>query len=135
MASDRDFLLRFWQDGGAFVPLDLPVYRYRYHAGSLTVTDQRSLGALSMLDENLRLARRLSTGAGDERLRSAARAWVRATALEKVIVFARNGRVAQAGAAAARQLAEDPAWVFHVAGVLPGKVFSSCRRRIRERHP
>jgi len=133
MAADRDFLLRFWQAGCTFVPLNLPVYRYRYHRGSLTLNDHRSLGTVEMLDENLRLAQGLCRVAVDEPLRSTARIWLRATALDKVIVLARNGRLAQAGAAALRQLAGDPAWLLHVSGVLPGKVFSSCRRRVRER--
>jgi glycosyltransferase involved in cell wall biosynthesis len=133
MASDRDFLLRFRQAGCTFLPLNLPVYRYRFHRGSLTINDHRSLGTLKMLDENLRLAQRLCSVAGDDPLRSAARTWHRATALDKVVVLARNGRLAQAAAAAARQLADDPAWLFHVSGAVPGLVLSSCRRRLRDR--
>jgi len=135
LAADRDFLLRFWQAGCVFVPLNLPVYRYRAHGGSLTIGDMRSIGTVKLLDEYLRLAQRLHRDAVDARLRSCARAWVRATALEKVIVFARNGQFAQARAAAARQLSEDPGWLFYVSGVLPGKVLSSCRRRISDRRP
>ncbi|MHB8835447.1 MAG: glycosyltransferase family 2 protein [Candidatus Methylomirabilia bacterium] len=133
LAADRDFLLRFWQAGCVFVPLNLPVYRYRSHGGSLTIGDQRSLGKVKLLDEYRRLAERLRRDAPEERLRSAALHWLRALALEKVIVLARNGRIGQAGAAAARQLAADPAWLFHVAGVLPKKVLGSCLRRIRGR--
>jgi hypothetical protein len=51
--------------------------------------------------------------------------------LEKVIVLTRNGLVARAGAAAARQLAEDPAWLLYVSGALPMKVFRACLRRVR----
>lgn len=135
MASDRDFLLRFWQAGCTFVPLNLPVYRYRYHRGSLTINDYRSLGTVKMLEENLRLAQRLSRAAVAEPLRAAARTWLRSTAFDKVVVLARNGRLARAGAAAARQLAGDPAWLFFAAGVLPGKILSSWRRRRRDRQP
>jgi glycosyltransferase involved in cell wall biosynthesis len=133
LAADRDFLLRFWQAGCMFVPLNLPVYRYRSHGGSLTIGDMRSLGAVKLLDEYLRMAERLRRDAADARLRSCARAWLRATALDKVIVLARNGRIATAGAAAARQLAQDPGWLFSVAGVLPGKVSRSWLRRARDR--
>jgi glycosyltransferase involved in cell wall biosynthesis len=135
LASDRDFLLRFWQAGLRFVSLDLPVYRYRYHGGSLPIGDHRSPGTVRLLDEYLRLAGRLCREAADERLRSAARSWLRATALEKVILLARNGRVAEARAAGARQLSEDPAWLLYAAGALPAKALASWRRRIRGGRP
>lgn len=132
LAADRDFLLRFWQAGCVFVPLNLPVYRYRSHGGSLTIGDQHSLGTVKLLDEYRRLAERLRRDAPEERLRSCALQWLRAIALENVIVLARNGRFTQAGAVAARRLAEDPAWLFHVSGVLPTKVFHACLRRVRD---
>ena len=135
LASDRDFLLRFWQAGCRFVPLNLPVYRYRYHGGSLTIGDHRAPGTVKLLDEYLRLAGRLRREAADERLRAAARSWLRAVALEKVIVLGRNGRIAEAGAAGARQLAEDPAWLLYLCGALPGKALASGRRRLRGRRP
>lgn len=135
LAADRDFLLRFWQAGCVFVSLNLPVYRYRAHGGSLTIGDQRSPGTVRLLEEYRRLAERLRRDAPDARLRSAAQRWLRAIALEKVILLARNGRFAQAGAAAACRLAEDPAWLFHVSGLLPKKFLGSCLRRIGNRRP
>jgi glycosyltransferase involved in cell wall biosynthesis len=135
LASDRDFLLRFWQAGCRFVTLDQPVYRYRYHGGSLTIGDHRAPGTVKLLDEYLRLAGRLYREAADERLRTAARSWLRATALEKVILLARNGRVAEARAAGARQLSEDPVWLLYAAVALPGKALVSCLRRLRGGRP
>jgi glycosyltransferase involved in cell wall biosynthesis len=131
LAADRDFLLRFWQAGCRFVTLDIPVYRYRYHGGSLTIGDHRAPGTVKLLDEYLRLAGRLRRAATEERLRAAARSWLRAAALDKVIVLARNGRIVEAGAAGARQLSEDPAWLLYLCGAVPGKAFASGLRRLR----
>jgi len=129
IAADRDFLLRFCLAGCVFLPLDLPVYRYRYHGGSLTINDQHSLGTVKALDEHLLMAQRLRDDTEDLLVRSAARLWHRATALEKVIVLARNGRLGRAGAAAARQAAEDPAWLLYAPRALCGKAISRVMRR------
>lgn len=133
IAADRDFLLRFWQAGCVFVPLERPVYRYRYHGGSLTINDSRSLGMLKMLDENLRLAQSLHRSAAGEPLRSSARSWLRAAVLEKAILLARNGRIAAAAGTAIRHVSGDPAWALYVAGALPGKMLAAGRRRVRGR--
>jgi glycosyltransferase involved in cell wall biosynthesis len=133
LAADRDFLLRFWRAGCAFVPLGRTVYRYRHHAGSLTINDLRGVGAVRLLDEYVRMAEKLACDAEDGRLRSSARAWAREAALEKVIVLARNGRLAGAAAAAARRLAGDPAWLLHASGALPAKALRAGWRRLRGR--
>jgi hypothetical protein len=57
LASDRDFLLRAAEDGLIQRELDAMTYRYRWHAGSSTMTAFNSLTD-RLSSENLAMARR-----------------------------------------------------------------------------
>lgn len=57
LASDRDFLLRAAKEGLSHAEVSAMTYRYRWHAGSSTMTEGNALTD-RLLDENLAIARR-----------------------------------------------------------------------------
>ncbi len=57
LASDRDFLLRAAESGLHQVSINAPTYRYRWHAGSSTMTEGNGLSG-RLLRENIMIAQR-----------------------------------------------------------------------------
>jgi glycosyltransferase involved in cell wall biosynthesis len=67
LASDRDFLLRAAKEGIFHAEVSAMTYRYRWHAGSSTMTEGNALTD-RLLEENLAIARKhLRVAKGDDR--------------------------------------------------------------------
>ena len=112
VAADREFLIRAALAGVADIALEDVFYRYRHHAGSVTMNAGNRTMVLG-LEDGLRMIEqtrsRYRLGPGENKL---LRRWKRELLATKVFAFAimREGRSAVAVAGATFK--EDPSWLL-----------------------
>ena len=131
LASDRDFLIRAAMAGALQSEVNTMTYRYRWHGGSSTMTDDDRLSA-RLLRENLEIAsRHLSSANGADA--NALRAWHGRLCIQSAM-NALERLDAHAFALACRYgVSRDPLWIFRLAGecltAVPGFLKRGCRTR------
>lgn len=132
LAADREFLLRAAMAEPASAVMDALVYRYRWHAGSRTLTDFSPHSSV-LTEENLEiaevhLARRLQG-----RVREVLRRWHTAEAVRAFLTSLERGDVPSAVRYGLRGLGRDAGWVWsllaEVGRCLPGYVGRGFRTR------
>lgn len=114
MAADRDFLLRVILSGASDYSLRKLFYRYRWHAGSLTM-NAGNQSLLSALLESLDIAGEYGRSqAVSARDKTILRAWRRELQATAFMVQAIQGQPAGALTSARAALGEDPRWFLTV---------------------
>jgi glycosyltransferase involved in cell wall biosynthesis len=131
LASDRDFLIRAAQVGVIQSEVDAMTYRYRWHGGSSTMTDDNRLAA-RLLRENLEIAsRHLSRTKGADA--SALRSWHGRLCIQSAMNALEDLDVRTFSSSALRGISRNPLWMF-LLGVeclssIPGFLKRGCRTR------
>lgn len=130
LASDRDFLLRAAESGILQVGIAAPTYRYRWHAGSSTMTEGNALSG-RLFEENLAIARAHLCGATNAGRQALLRWHTRLTvqgamnALEK----RGSGLVRHIVSGCSRDIFWSFSFVAEILKSLPGFLARGCRTR------
>jgi len=134
MAADRDLLIRLALADVKYLPIDLAVYRYRHHEGSLTINDHRKPWMRNLQDEFLNMSEYyLSAYPDDPGLTRLFRRWHDVAGLEKVIATARVQDWSGAASAIRQARSVNRLWFFYALRVMPGKIMFSLKRRLNQR--
>jgi glycosyltransferase involved in cell wall biosynthesis len=133
LASDRDFLLRAAESGLRQLIIEHATYRYRWHAGSSTMTEGNQLSG-RLLKENILIAKRhLDRVTAKEK--SALRCWHTRLRVQGAMTALESGKALMLLDHALAGTASDPLWMFamlhEIFRSLPGFVGRGFRTRSR----
>ena len=110
LAADRDLLLRLWATGVRSLALDVPVYRYRSHEGSLTFASD---AARRYARDHVAIAERLlADPAIPVELKAACRRWRALEGAREARRHLRSGDVGAVFAALGRAVVQEPSPVL-----------------------
>jgi len=134
LASDRDFLLRCAEAGIRQVEIPSMTYRYRWHAGSSTMTEGNALSE-KLRHENLGIAQRHQELVSDNK--EAVRDWRAKLAIEQAMNALERPNMKLLIEAFQHGLSSRPWWIFslcsEIMGALPGYFGRGCRTRTMAR--
>jgi glycosyltransferase involved in cell wall biosynthesis len=131
LASDRDFLIRAALAGVLQSEVDAMTYRYRWHGGSSTMTDDDRLSA-RLLRENMEIAsRHFSSETGADAL--ALRTWHGRLCVQSAMNALERLDAHAFAFACLRGVSRDPLWIRMLAAEclssVPGFLKRGCRTR------
>ena len=131
LASDRDFLIRAALSGARQREIDFMTYRYRWHGGSSTMTDDVRL-ASRLLGENLEIAsRHLARVRGADA--SALRTWHGRLCVQSAMNALESLDARTFCSSVNRGQSGNPLWIFQLGGeclsAVPGFLKRGCRTR------
>jgi glycosyltransferase involved in cell wall biosynthesis len=126
IASDRDFLFRVALAAPKTVVLDQVVYRYRQHAGSLTINGETP-NEPNMRAEYLDIAEDLLKREMPDRARQTLLHWHRRESAKQAIHYAKRIDISNLTRVALRGQRLSPGWIGECAGLLA----AGLRARIR----
>lgn len=133
LASDRDFLLRAAESGVSQISINAQTYRYRWHAGSSTMTEGNALSA-RLLRENILIAERHLESV-DREHRMPLRRWHTRLRVQGAMNAMESGAVASLREHAVAGTLSNPLWpvalFVEIAKSLPGFLARGCRTRSR----
>jgi glycosyltransferase len=131
LASDRDFLLRAAEQKIRQQVIEAPAYRYRWHAGSSTMTAGNHLSA-RLLGENILIAKRHLNRVPQEE-KPSVRNWHTRLHVQGAMNALESGDVTAFLGHAAGGLSSDPLWFLDLLGEivrsLPGFLARGGRTR------
>jgi glycosyltransferase involved in cell wall biosynthesis len=112
MAADRDFLLRAVISGVSDYPVERLFYRYRWHAGSLTM-NAGNQSLLQAMKESLKIADEYADSeAVSSNDKAILRAWRREIQATIFMIQAVQGKPGEAYRSARESLSQDPRWLL-----------------------
>ena len=112
MAADREFLLRATLAGVSDHPIEKLFYRYRWHAGSLTMNAGNE-SLLTAINESLRITEEYGDlGIITSRDRAVLRAWRRELQATVFMIQTIQGKPGEAFMRARVAFTEDPRWIL-----------------------
>jgi glycosyltransferase involved in cell wall biosynthesis len=133
LASDRDFLLRAAIQGMVQIEIPEMTYRYRWHAGSSTMTDLNNLSD-RLLKENIQIAARHLLTVSPQDRNSLCR-WHTRLRVQSAMNAIESGAVRSVIEHAVNGTLSDPLWplVFtgEILGSLPGFLARGCITKSR----
>jgi len=133
LASDRDFLLRCIHVGTKQVEIPIMTYRYRWHAGSSTMTEGNSLTA-KLSTENQRIAKKYLLAAEGESIKIL-RKWYSRLMVQEAMNLLENFGWKKLLQVCKEGMNENPAWIFSFAfeilRSLPGFMLRGGKTRSR----
>jgi glycosyltransferase len=131
LASDRDFLLRAVEFGLQQVSINAPTYRYRWHAGSSTMTEGNGLSG-RLLRENIMIVQR-HLQAASPRHREPLRRWHTRLRVQGAMNAMESGAVGSLWAHAVAGTSFTPQWTLallrEIVRSLPGFLARGGRTR------
>lgn len=136
IAADRDFLIRAALRSLPDAPITRLLYRYRWHAGSLTM-NAGNASLLQGMHDGLEIARHyLSAGPLTPADAGYFRRWRRESLANKVMIHAVNGALPAAVSTAVRSIVREPLTAMTLARLGTLAVYRRCRtwNRLRRAH-